>query len=127
MSCAGRCCAVFTLPWSHETLIERQHEIVDGEQLAAMVLPLTGAALDDRAERFGLPPQNHTGTHHFTCRNWDEDTKLCNVYDDRPWLCREYPYLGVCQHGCGYELTPIDKLLCGARRLHPITAQTFPA
>ncbi len=123
--CDGRCCAVFTFSSSIDdlresvagTLVrnEKPIKIVDDEVLLDMFIPLTQEEAAERRERFGLvytrapegvqcqqdgsaPPDQH-----YTCRHWDEDTGLCGIYEDRPNMCRDFPYGKVCTHGCGYN------------------------
>lgn len=38
----------------------------------------------------------------YTCLNWDKESKLCKIYDERPQMCRDYPYDSPCVH-CGWE------------------------
>lgn len=127
MSCAcdGRCCAVFTFSSSIDDLrqsvdgtLERGGKpikIRDDEVLLDMFVPLTPEESAERRERFGIVythaaegvQRQHDGSappeQHYTCRHWDEDTRLCTIYEDRPNMCRDFPYGNVCTHGCGYN------------------------
>lgn len=45
----------------------------------------------------------------YRCRNYDEATKACTAYDDRPPMCRDYPWYGrlpdptkAIPNTCGY-------------------------
>jgi len=70
----------------------------DGPYLLDMLIPLNGVQAREREAHFDvLEPA--TGTERFTCRHWDEETRLCTAYDARPAMCRDYPK-GACQHGC---------------------------
>jgi Fe-S-cluster containining protein len=104
--CPGLCCAAFY--WPH-TLTETRkraaaNRLTDGAQIADMLIPLTPKQAKERHVAFG-------GTHdwmkwkdrghHFTCKNWDEDTRLCRIYEDRPTMCRDFPYGNDCPMGCG--------------------------
>jgi Fe-S-cluster containining protein len=105
-ACPGYCCAAFYWPrtaaWMKQYAEEHTY---DGPQIRDMLIPLTPKQARERYERFaGESTQafswKHRG-HHFTCKNWDEATRLCKIYEDRPTMCRDYPYGQECQHGCG--------------------------
>lgn len=106
-TCDGRCCAVFPL---QKGALERMAAglVTDGAFVVDMVIPLTRRQASDRARRFGykLPWRSRVfarGYDLFTCRHWNEETRLCSVYADRPQLCREYPYDHACDHAdCCY-------------------------
>jgi Fe-S-cluster containining protein len=37
----------------------------------------------------------------YTCKHFDEETNNCTNYENRPRMCRDYPYGGVCSYeGC---------------------------
>lgn len=104
-ACPGYCCAAFTYPRTLSQ-IRRDPPAYDGEMIADMLIPLTPKQARERYERFGGPAERSgfrwkSRGHHFTCRHWDEETRLCTVYEDRPAMCRDYPYGQECQHGCG--------------------------
>lgn len=108
--CSGACCAVFWLPHTPDELRARTLEaepdgtqtvLVDAAQIADMVIPLTPAEATARAERFEFPAPTRAEAL-YTCRHWDEDTRLCTIYADRPGMCRGYPYGKACDHGCGF-------------------------
>lgn len=122
-SCDGRCCAVFTFPRPPEDirrLVESGKGYVDGEFIADMLVPLTREEALERMERFDVQPivdgveqtreewTENCEDRSYTCRHWDEDTRLCMAYDERPQMCRDYPYTDSCQHGCGWELPAPD-------------------
>lgn len=104
-ACTGKCCAVFNYSVSRETLAARDD--ADSKFLADMLIDLTPDEAEARAERFNVtPPDGYTVREWadygqaYTCRHWDEKTMLCGVYEDRPRMCRDYPYAGKCQHDC---------------------------
>ncbi len=77
-----------------------------------MLVELTADQAVERAERFDVtPPEGFDlrswaeAAPGYTCRHWDEETRLCTVYEDRPQMCREYPYAGRCQHDCNCKFT----------------------
>ncbi len=110
-------------PEIHEKLADGINYI-DGEYIANMLIPLTLDQARERAERFGItvPSYEFLGnrwkkdTPLYTCKHWNEETRLCSAYDSRPTMCAKYPYEGICEH-CGWsnstDETPIDTLLGG--------------
>lgn len=99
--CDGRCCAVF--PFS--TPIDKARD----PKVRSIAIKLTDEEADERIERFDLHFENLNATgltersgigELYKCRHWDEITGLCGIYEDRPDMCRNFPYLGACSH-CG--------------------------
>ena len=40
----------------------------------------------------------------FECKNFDTETRKCTDYENRPRMCREYPYGNKCnKEGCEYK------------------------
>jgi Fe-S-cluster containining protein len=49
--------------------------------------------------------------HHWTCRHHDVDTGNCRVYDQRPAMCRDYPYGRSCpQPECTADVVSVQLL-----------------
>ena len=121
--CTGHCCKRFTLPYSPED-IQAQAEAhergdkswldskggkhmkfnPDIEQIANMIIYL------DRGEKNDL--------YLYTCGNLDKETGNCKIYEDRPSMCREYPYGKKCnfkgctmKRNCGVEKAPEKKIV----------------
>lgn len=71
-------------------------------RVLAMIEPISLVEAIERKERLGngstagLDGQVDDGMW-FTCRHWNEQTRLCEVYDQRPWMCRSYPHY---EQGC---------------------------
>jgi Fe-S-cluster containining protein len=138
-ACAGQCCAVF--PWT--TPPDKMRELwentpradweVDGLNgldclmIADMLIPLTPEEADERCERFGINPDFPRLCHEdginqlYTCKNWDEETRLCTKYAARPDMCAAYPYEAACFHckvegGCkngpGWRKNAGDSEIC---------------
>jgi Fe-S-cluster containining protein len=106
-TCPGWCCAAFYWPTRLSDMRRHPERYYDGSQIADMLIPLTPKEARKRYEKFsgrttGAYTWKHRG-HWFTCKNWDEETRLCKIYEDRPQMCRDYPYGKECQHGCGLE------------------------
>jgi Fe-S-cluster containining protein len=108
--CDGRCCASFTLP---KDAIERFQNGANGDDapfILDMLIPLTRRQQVARVKRlgYGTVARNPRDKAPFTCRHWDEKTRLCTVYEQRPGMCRDFPYGRPCEHeGCeckdGYD------------------------
>lgn len=105
-ACDGRCCAVFPLSIPLVDLVKPgstrdRWYILDmlvtlGPQVARERWhEVTGEDLPQRLAR----PQNE---QLYTCRHWNAETGLCAAYEDRPNLCRDYPYTSACEY-CGGE------------------------
>ena len=81
--CTGHCCRFFSLtePYEEVQTKEWQDKYVDGEEIAAMVIPLN--AVPSRIK-----------SYYYTCKHFDG--KNCTNYEDRPSMCSNYPYDGKC-------------------------------
>ncbi len=114
-TCDGRCCSVFYLPKTEPELRTYAGRVKDGPMIRSMIRPLTFDAAAERweamwheplmaveAHRNGIPESEPEG-HLFTCRHWDEDSGLCQTYETRPAMCRDYPYGEPCAY-CGYKI-----------------------
>jgi Fe-S-cluster containining protein len=115
MSCLGKCCALFTYTSTPEELREKpwkgDNTQRDNLYIADMLIQLTPEEAQERAERFDTSNKDnldYTKVPWYTCKHWDEDTMLCGAYEDRPRMCRDFPYGNVCA-ACDYEL-PTDLL-----------------
>ena len=94
--------------WLPKDVHERADVYRDGRFISDMVIPLTRRQAVARWRKFvstetplpRLPKDRAT----FTCRHWDENTRLCTVYEERPLMCRAYPYGGACSAGCSYQV-----------------------
>lgn len=111
-ACAGLCCVAFYFPVTSEELSQRTPRMRDGQKIANMLIPLTNKEAAERLERFGSlaePPEARDEGHFYTCRHWDEETKLCTIYEHRPDMCRYFPYGMDCEHGCPHVGAPISE------------------
>src|SRR5690242_3294103 len=85
-------------------------ELTDGDQIAEMIIPLSLAEANERLDRFGADREYGAENegYLYTCRNFDEATRLCKAYDERPEMCHDYPCAreGGCEYGCGYASAP---------------------
>lgn len=110
--CTGHCCAVFTLgdPPEKITTKEWAQSAVDGEKIQDMVVPLGDYE----------PYTSDSGytRYFYTCRHFDG--KNCNNYENRPFMCSDYPYGRKCvQLGCTLKC---DQNLKESRTSDDITA-----
>ena len=87
------------------------------DYIADMLVPLTNEEGIERFRRLGYGELEEMPTwagvaeepdgHLYTCRHWDEETRLCGAYEMRPPMCADYPYGGECSHGCDY-VAPLE-------------------
>lgn len=99
--CTGACCSRFTLPFGPSEAWASFHELqrrkrgeepdlsircyTDIDKVAPMLVYLGTIMMN--AE--GKPASNLQ--HHFTCRYFDRQNKVCTVYERRPKVCRTHP------------------------------------
>ena len=95
--CTGECCRAF--PLSKLTMLDlhRMSEKVDELSLEKINRP------DDDAPKIlsmviPLGKFHMHGSPLFTCMHWNQETKLCKNYMNRPKMCSEYPYGRKCEH-----------------------------
>jgi Fe-S-cluster containining protein len=115
--CRGACCAVFPLHQGFAMFNPRMGTAslsAENTQIAQMIVPLTQDEADARMDRLGYDRVvQGEGYGLFTCAHWDEGSRQCGIYADRPDMCRKYPYDEACERGCGYALSPDDRLAFG--------------
>jgi Fe-S-cluster containining protein len=103
-TCPGYCCEAFYLPFTPDEMTPpRMSHIIEGQYIRQMVLPLTADAAAMRRGYDCLEPPEEVG-HTYSCRYFDERTRLCVQYESRPAMCRDYPYGKPCDHGCDYQV-----------------------
>lgn len=103
--CTGACCAAFYFPRTPREIgqlieLNGQYNGYDGRMIEDMLIPLTDEQVTARAAEFGFEDPGRG--NYYTCRHWDDGTRLCGVYDHRPQMCSAYPYERACGH-CGTE------------------------
>ena len=105
-TCPGHCCVAFYLAIPHHRIDEAAVRLRDGEVIADMVIPLSVAEANERLEHFGTDREYlpQWEGHVYTCRHFDDRTRLCAIYEERPQMCRDYPHSndGGCEFQCGY-------------------------
>jgi Fe-S-cluster containining protein len=110
-TCPGHCCVAFYLPTPHDRVEDMREGMRDGEVISEMVIPLSVSEANERLERFGSDREYAPDAegYVYTCRHFDDETRLCTIYEQRPEMCRDYPYghNGGCEYECGY-CAPLD-------------------
>jgi Fe-S-cluster containining protein len=129
MGCSGVCCAAFPWKRSPAQLVVYPAEAggstqAESRYIADMLVPLSPEQAKARHERFGVGYARTeygravaSGRYWYTCKHWNEDTKLCGAYDDRPMMCREFPYDNECEHGCGQALDDAARAVYDRRQI----------
>lgn len=72
----------------------------DANALTRMLVPIDVQEARERVTFFGLKGELVEDRAHHRCSWWDEGTTLCRRYEERPNMCRKYPYGEICPH-CG--------------------------
>lgn len=106
-SCDGDCCVAFRVPYTIEQLADADvgdQDKAEALDLAAMLIPLTVEQANDRQNQYVRGSKTGFTDYDegflYKCRHWDEETRLCRIYDDRPPMCRTFPYGRPCRYGC---------------------------
>lgn len=84
--CTGACCEAFEISgdWKLYARILWADKQVNGvHTLRRMLIPLD---------------QYRDGRPLFACSRFDHETRKCDRYDERPGMCRDYPYESECKH-----------------------------
>jgi Fe-S-cluster containining protein len=111
--CTGACCAAFVLNAGALKDLN-SGKAYDADFILAMLIPLSPEEVLERTERFSLRWAKTApfalefdaegATQFFSCQHWNEETKLCGSYENRPRMCSKYPADGdLCCH-CGGRL-----------------------
>jgi Fe-S-cluster containining protein len=102
MGCSGACCAAFPLSSPLADLVSGLRIVEDGEQIAAMCRVIEIGEAEARLAAAGSGCTVDPERQYHACKHWDPATKLCGIYEQRPDMCRRFPYGGTCQH-CGWS------------------------
>lgn len=110
-TCPGDCCEAFCLPYAPDELNAKRSDLMEGDVIADMVIPLFPNAKDG---------------YWYTCRNFDTETRLCRVYDERPQMCRTFPNRYRCACGLtGPDATENAQVCTPGRGAALCTAMNF--
>jgi len=107
--CTGHCCRRFTVSAPLEEIQRRRNAdvcppgetwIQDGDKLAEMLIPLETTTREDGSTAYW-----------FTCKHHDATSGDCTDYENRPRMCREYPYGRDCLYDeCTMEASGLVQL-----------------
>lgn len=89
-SLCGSCCRVIALPFTRKGLYLKRSVYPDGVQVYEMLRRISRDYVRRREPNFNLeklPP----GFYLYRCVNIGPDNR-CRIYDQRPAMCREFPY-----------------------------------
>jgi Fe-S-cluster containining protein len=105
--CDGACCVAFVLSSQGDEMmdgIRPAHTVLDGEKVLDMLTEITPRQARYRRGKFGVGfPAGGDKQRWYRCRHWNERTRLCGIYEERPQMCRDYPGYGEggkCSFGC---------------------------
>lgn len=99
-SCQGFCCAAFNLPVSPSALARLSgRRFRDIEKIKDMVIPLGKHKGNPVVEQANV---GNSRVHFYTCKFFDGESRNCLDYENRPTMCRDFPYsLKTCPYeGC---------------------------
>ena len=117
-TCPGWCCAVIHQPGTFSELAAAAGILQDGELVLDMIQPISRDNAIRRRRQHGLRVDNLETAkdgHLYTCRHWDDRTRLCGIYERRPAMCRDYPYAESCAH-CGLTMGIPRRTACSSNR-----------
>lgn len=97
----GACCHPFTMPVTPQQLRGFARRITDGAWMVEHLTPIRrrdGMAMapwsdgyDERLDDDGTPYL--VAGSYYRCDNYDETTRRCLDYNNRPSICRQYPWV----------------------------------
>lgn len=97
MRCTGQCCERFRIFLGDDPI----QQVVD----MAIENP-SNHDLQLIAQMLVALPDYQNGW--LTCRYYDRDESRCAIYEQRPRMCRDYPYDKPCQYeGCTWNEAPL--------------------
>lgn len=86
-----------------ETEINPQTEkIFNSEMLSKEDAEITNERLQfHRQDKFYFVKDNKIYSRIYTCKNYDKENKICTIYENRPFMCRDFGEF--CKYkGCNY-------------------------
>jgi hypothetical protein len=90
--CTGHCCKSFWLPLS-------PMEILFQNKLAHLGKSKWNQKdMLKVAEMVIYQRPNERGGYRYTCKHWDVSSGNCLNYENRPTMCRDYPYGKECKY-----------------------------
>lgn len=136
--CSGHCCSVFFCPVKPDQLTEfaqtgtlpgvmGPRKIMDGEFMGKMLIPLAarivdlpedlqalyGGQVEHDSQATGPTRDTSENGYYYTCRHHNKETGDCMAYEQRPHMCREFPYGEPCKYrGCTRQCTQDEPANC---------------
>ena len=105
VSCGGDCCRRFTLNGDPLKREEKAQEIRAYQESGGELEPWMLEALMVADMLIPLEEKTEDGRQVYGCKNLEESTGLCGVYESRPEMCRDFPAYevgGLCRT-CGFS------------------------
>lgn len=100
--CTGECCRCFPIGYANLEDLKQvavRHPGGEIDQVIEMIFPVGKGV-------------HYQGADLFSCKNFDPETTLCKIYEDRPQhMCGDYPYEGGTCYWCGLTIPLKVKLL----------------
>ena len=109
--CTGHCCQTFTLPLGPDELMDIYRRWADPMRKDGQGFPdrtLSDihliAPMVTYLGFFLEPPVKVVNTvvphaaHYYSCKHFNREKKICTIYEDRPGMCRDYPYGRKCNY-----------------------------
>lgn len=95
--CDGACCEKFLMTKVPSDLLKMAEEL---RGLGSVSSRDEGPEEIEFVADMMLPRGDNTkeGWALFTCRYWDQKTRLCSIYEWRPRVCRDYGAATPCEH-----------------------------
>ncbi|MGE5681830.1 MAG: YkgJ family cysteine cluster protein [Bacillota bacterium] len=90
--CKGHCCRAFTLPYSPEELEGLKNKTICEESdfyKVPRIVEYIGSFAFDVAGNL-LPYE----MYWYTCKHFNKETGDCMNYENRPYMCKDFPYWG---------------------------------
>lgn len=93
--CTGECCTSFTLTYGYK---KRWRFNEDNKVMASIaeMLVWTGRRLKSSDIVNMTGETGYKNQAEYTCKHHDGATGLCIIYEERPAMCSEFPYSGLC-------------------------------
>lgn len=98
-TCGGYCCERFRFrngesPEALKKWAEDFPNSPDVQKVVGMVIHLGRSKVD-------VDGEEGQETHWYTCKNFDTETRLCKIYEQRPQMCRDFNKDWY--HACGVK------------------------
>ena len=89
--CNGDCCSRFFLPLPPEEMWKKYQEFIMSGIEKFEDIAIIGPML------IPIEPDKEKGWW-YTCKHWNTESKLCEIYEKRPRMCALYPYGDECTY-----------------------------